>query len=41
MREVILGSDYFDIVQLLNNLVVLYNDRKQYDKAEFLYERVL
>lgn len=41
MREATLGSDHPDIAQSLNNLAALYNDRKQYDKAEPLYERAL
>ena len=36
-----LGPDHPDIAQSLNNLAALYNDRKQYDKAEPLYERAL
>lgn len=41
MRESVLGVDHLDIAQSLNNLAALYNDRKQYDKAEPLYERAL
>ena len=41
MRESVLGPDHPDIAQSLNNLAALYNDRKQYDKAEPLYERAL
>ena len=41
MREITLGPDHPDLAQSLNNLAALYNDRKQFDKAEPLYERAL
>jgi nephrocystin-3 len=41
MRESVMDPDHPDIAQSLNNLAALYNDRKQYDKAEPLYERAL
>ena len=41
MRESVLGADHSDIAQSLNNLAALYNDRRQFDKAEPLYERAL
>ena len=41
MRESTLSADHQDVAQSLNNLAALYNDRKQYDKAEPLYERAL
>ena len=41
MRESVLGSDSPDLAQSLNNMAALYNDRKQYDKAQDLYEKAL
>lgn len=41
MRERVLGPDHPDCAQSLNNLAALYNEKKQYDKAEELYERAL
>lgn len=41
MRERLLGPDHPDCAQSLNNLAALYNEKKQYDKAEELYERAL
>ena len=41
MRECTLGPDHLDLAQSLNNLAALYNDRKQFSKAEPLYERAL
>ena len=41
MREAVLPEDHPDLAQSLNNLAALYHDRKQYDKAEPLYERAL
>lgn len=41
MRESTLGPDHLDLAQSLNNLAALYNDRKQFNKAEPLYERAL
>jgi hypothetical protein len=38
MRECTLGPDHLDLAQSLNNLAALYNDRKQFSKAEPLYE---
>lgn len=41
MRERVLGADHPDCAQSLNNLAALYHEKKQYDKAEELYERAL
>ena len=41
MREAVLPCDHPDLAQSLNNLAALYHDRKQFDKAEPLYERAL
>ena len=41
MRESLLGGEHADLTQSLNNLAALYNDRRQYDKAQPLYERAL
>ena len=41
MRESLLPPDHLDIVQSLNNLAALYNDGKDYEKAEIFYERAL
>ena len=41
MRESLVGPDHPELSQSLNNLAALYNDRKQYDKAQPLYERAL
>ena len=41
MRESVLGPDHPDVSQSLNNLAALYNDRKQYERAEPLYEKAL
>ena len=41
MREAVLPPDHPDLAQSLNNLAALYHDRKQFDKAEPLYERAL
>lgn len=41
MRERVLGPDHPDCAQSLNNLAALCNEKKQYDKAEELYERAL
>ena len=41
MREAVLPRDHPDLAQSLNNLAALYHDRKQFDKAEPLYERAL
>ena len=41
MRENVLGENHTDTAQSLNNLAALYNDTKQFDKAQQLYERAL
>lgn len=41
MRERVLGPEHPDCAQSLNNLAALNNEKKQYDKAEELYERAL
>ncbi len=41
MRESLVGADHPDIAQSLSNLAGLYNDRRQYGKAEPLYEHAL
>ena len=41
MREAVLGPDSDEVAQSLNNLAALYNDKKQYDKAEPLYLRAV
>ena len=41
MRESVSGPESADVAQSLNNLAALYNDTKQYDKAQPLYEQAL
>lgn len=41
MRERVLGISHPDCAQSLNNLAALNNEKKNYDKAEELYERAL
>ena len=41
MRESVLPANHEELGQSLNNLAALYNDRKQFDKAQPLYERAL
>ena len=41
MRESLVGTDHPDYAQSLSNLAGLYNDCRQYDKAEPLYEQAL
>lgn len=41
MRERALGPDHPDCAQSLNNLAALNNEKKNYDKAEEMYERAL
>ena len=41
MREGVLDEGHPLTAQSLNNLAALYNDRKQYELAEPLYQRAL
>ena len=41
MREAVLPPEHPDLAQSLNNLAALYHDRRQYERAEPLYQRAL
>ena len=41
VRESVCGANHPDVAQSLNNLGALYYDKKQFDRAQPLYERAL